>query len=167
MKWVIIQHPPFWEYDMQQFNSMNDWGCIWMCITITRSVGSLVQTFLDFLDQASWCYAGMARSSWLHRSGMRCHRHWCWDILLNSWHGRNNWSLVHLGCQCCRWSRLGCICCAGHGNASCCAAKKWCLVGACGVAVVPIGTVSTALTLHSQRCLCIWQYVEPLLVHTW
>ena len=34
------------------------------------------------------------------------------------------------------------------------------------VVVVPLGTVSAALTLHSQRCLCMQQYVEPLLVHT-
>ena len=54
---------------------------------------------------------------------------------------------------------------AGGGDAGC-AAEKWCLVGACGVAVVPLGTVSTALTLHSWRCLYVWQYVEPLLVHT-
>ena len=37
---------------------------------------------------------------------------------------------------------------------------------ACSVAVVPLGTVSAALTLHSQRCLHVQQYVEPLLVHT-
>ena len=43
---------------------------------------------------------------------------------------------------------VGCMCGAGGGNAGC-AAEKWCLVGACGVAVVPLGTVSTALTLHS------------------
>ena len=45
-------------------------------------------------------------------------------------------------------------------------AKKWCLVGTCGVEVVPLGTVLAALTLHSWRCLHMWQYVEPLLVHT-
>ena len=43
---------------------------------------------------------------------------------------------------------------------------KQCLVRACGVAVGPFGTVSAALTLHSQRCLHARQYVEPLLVHT-
>ena len=43
---------------------------------------------------------------------------------------------------------VGCICCAGHGNAGC-TAKKQCLVGACSVAFVPLGTVLTALTLHS------------------
>ena len=43
---------------------------------------------------------------------------------------------------------VGCMHCAGGSNAGC-AAEKWCLVGACGVAVVPLGTVSTALTLHS------------------
>ena len=60
---------------------------------------------------------------------------------------------------------VGCMCSVGGGNAGC-ATEKWCLVGACGVAVVPLGTVSTALTLHSCRCLCMQQYVEPLLVHT-
>ena len=60
---------------------------------------------------------------------------------------------------------VGCICCAG-GDGAGCAAKKQCLVRACSVAVVPLGTVLTALTLHSQRCLHVWQYVEPLLVHT-
>ena len=54
---------------------------------------------------------------------------------------------------------------AGGSNAGC-PAEKWCLVGACSMAVVPCGTVSTALTLHSQRCLCMQWYVEPLLVPT-
>ena len=65
------------------------------------------QQFLDLLDQASRCHVGMARSLWLHRCGMGCHRLWCWGILLNSWCGRNSWSLFHLGCQCCRCSRCG------------------------------------------------------------
>ena len=60
---------------------------------------------------------------------------------------------------------VGCMHGAGGGNAGC-AAEKWCLIGACSVAVVPLGRVSTVLTLHSQRCLCMQQYVEPLLVHT-
>ena len=59
----------------------------------------------------------------------------------------------------------GCMHGAGVGDAGC-AAEKWWLDRACSVAVVPLGTVSAALTLHSQRCLCMWQYVEPLLVHT-
>ena len=54
---------------------------------------------------------------------------------------------------------------AGGGDAGC-AAEKWCLVRACGMAVVPLGTVLTALTLHSRRCLHMQWYVEPLLVHT-
>ena len=53
----------------------------------------------------------------------------------------------------------------GGGSAGC-ATKKWCLVRACSVAVGPPGTVLAALTLHSQRCLHAWWYVEPLLVHT-
>ena len=60
---------------------------------------------------------------------------------------------------------VGCMHGAGGGDAGCTTVKQ-CLVKACGVAVVPLGTVSTALTLHSQRCLHMWQYVEPLLVHT-
>ena len=90
-----------------QFKSTNHWGSIQQCVMIKRSVDGLGQKFLDFLDQALRCHVGMARSLWLHRSGMRCHRHWCWGIFLNSWHGRNSWSLVHLGYQCCRCSRCG------------------------------------------------------------
>ena len=60
---------------------------------------------------------------------------------------------------------VGCICCAG-GDGAGCTAKKQCLIGACSVAVVPLGAVLTALMLCSQRCLCMLQYVEPLLVHT-
>ena len=107
VKWVIIQHLPFWEYDIQRFNSTNEWGCIWQCIMITRSVDSLGQKFLDFLDQASSCHVGRGRSSWLHRCGMGCHRHRCFGILLNSWHGWNSWGLACLGCWCCRCSRCG------------------------------------------------------------
>ena len=58
---------------------------------------------------------------------------------------------------------MGCM--NGAGDAGCAAKKQW-LDRACGVAVVPLGTVLAALTLHSQRCLCMRQYVEPLLVHT-
>ena len=60
---------------------------------------------------------------------------------------------------------IGCMHGAGGGDAGC-AATKCGLVRACSVAVVPLGTVLAALTLHSQRCLHAWQYVEPLLVHT-
>ena len=60
---------------------------------------------------------------------------------------------------------VGCIHAAGFGSAGC-ATEKQSLVGACSVAVVPLGTVLAALTLHSQRCLHVWLYVEPLLVHT-
>ena len=131
----------------------------------TRSMDSPGQQFLDLLDQASWCHAGTARSLWLHRCGMGCHSLWCQGSLLNSWCGRNSWSLFHLGCQCCRCSRGGCMHGAGVSEAGCAAKKQW-LDRACSVAVVPLGTVPTALTLCSQRCLCMWQYVEPLLMHT-
>ena len=47
-----------------------------------------------------------------------------------------------------------------------CAAKKWWLDRACSVAVVPLGTVLAALTLHSWRCLHVRQCVELLLMHT-
>ena len=166
MKWMIIQHPPFWEYDTLQFNANNWLGCIQQCITMTRSMNSLGWEFLDFLDQASWCHLGMAGSSWLHRCGMGYHRHWYRSIPLNSWCGGNSWGLVHLGCQCCSAAGVGCMCCAGGGSAGC-STEKQCLVGACGVAVVPLGTVSTTLTLCSWRCLCMQQNVGPLLVHTW
>ena len=91
-----------WRFTMTIY-----WGCMQQCIMITRSVDSPGQQFLDPLDQASWCHAGMARSSWLHRCGMGCNRHWCWGILLNSWCDRTSWSLLHLGCQWCRYSRCG------------------------------------------------------------
>ena len=60
---------------------------------------------------------------------------------------------------------VGCMHGAGGGDAGCATKKQW-LDRACGVAVVPLGTVLAALTLHSQRCLHMRQYVEPLLVHT-
>ena len=60
---------------------------------------------------------------------------------------------------------VGCTHGAGAGDAGC-VTKKWQLDRACGVAVVPLGTLLAALTLHSQRCLCMQWYVEPLLVHT-
>ena len=138
-------------------------GDVCSCTWQSKSVDSLGQQFLDLLDQASWCHAGMAGSSWLHRCGMGCHRLWHWGIVLDGWHGRDSWSLFHLGCQCCRCRDVGCMHGAGGGDAGC-ATKKWGL--SCGVAGVPLGTVSAALTLHSRRCLCMWQYVEPLLVRT-
>ena len=58
---------------------------------------------------------------------------------------------------------VGCM--HGAGDAGC-ATKKWWLDRACGVAVVPLGTVSAALTLCSWRSLHMQWYVGPLLVHT-
>ena len=60
---------------------------------------------------------------------------------------------------------VGCMHGAGGGDAACAAKKQW-LDRACSVAMVPLGTVSAALTLHSWRCLHVRQCVEPLLVHT-
>ena len=60
---------------------------------------------------------------------------------------------------------VGCMHGAGGGDAGCATKKQW-LDRACGVAMVPLGTVSAALTLCSQTCLCMWWYVEPLLVST-
>ena len=60
---------------------------------------------------------------------------------------------------------VGCMHGAGGGDAGCAAKKRW-LDRACSVAVVPLWTVSAALTLCSQRCLYVRQYVKPLLVHT-
>ena len=60
---------------------------------------------------------------------------------------------------------VGCMHGAGAGDAGC-ATKKWWLDRACGVAVVPLGTVSAALTLCLWRCLHVQWYVEPLLMHT-
>ena len=62
-------------------------------------------------------------------------------------------------------AEVGCMHGAGAGDAGCSTMKQG-LNRACSVAVVPLGTVTTALTLHSQRCLCARWYVEPLLVHT-
>ena len=59
---------------------------------------------------------------------------------------------------------VGCMHGAGVGDAGC-STMKWGLDRACGVAVVPLGTV-VALTLHSRRCLHMQWYVEPLLVCT-
>ena len=124
----------------------------------SKSVDSLGQQFLDLLDQASWCHAGTARSSWLHRCGMGCHRLWHWGIVLDGWCGRDSWCLFHLGCWCCR-----CMHGADGGDAGC-SALKWGL--SCSVAGVPLGTVLAALTLCSRRCFHMQRYVEPLLVHT-
>ena len=58
---------------------------------------------------------------------------------------------------------VGCMHGAGVGDAGCSAKKRGL---ACSVAGVPLGTVSSALTLHSRRCLHVQRYVEPLLVRT-
>ena len=141
------------------------WRCMWWCMTRTRSVDSPGQQFLDLLDQASWCHAGMAGSLWLHRCGMGCHRHWCQAFF---------WTVGVAGTAgaCFIWvasgagtAGVGCMHGAGGGDAGC-ATKKWWLDRAWGVVVVPLGTVLAALTLHSWRCLHVQQYVEPLLVDT-
>ena len=112
-----------WSYDIPLSEIMIWWSYTWFIGDVdgsalqSKSMDSLGQQFLDLLEQASWCHVGMARSLWLHRCGMVCHRLWCWGILLNSWHGRNSWSLFHLGCQCC-----GCSICGLH---------VWCRWGWC------------------------------------
>ena len=58
---------------------------------------------------------------------------------------------------------VGCMHGADGGDAGCSALKRSL---ACSVAGVPLGTVSTTLTLHSLSCFCVQQYVEPVLVHT-
>ena len=121
----------------------------------SKSVDSPGQQFLDLLDQASWCHAGMAGSSWLHRCGMGCHRLWHWGIVLDGWHGCPS-SVAGAG-------DVGCMHGADGGDAGCSTLKQGL---SCSVAGVPLGTVSAVLTLHSQRCLHVWRYVEPLLVHT-
>ena len=133
---------------------------------MTRSMDSLGQEFLDFQDQVSWCHAGMAGSSWLQRGV-------AWDVT-GIGAGAFLWTAGVMGTVGAWFIRVagvagavgvGCMCCAGCGSAGC-ATEKQCLIGACGVAVMPLGTVLTALTLHSPRCLCMQWYVEPLLVHT-
>ena len=104
---MIIQHPPFWEYDTIQFNS-NEWLGMYTAMSYNNKVhGQSRSIVLRFPGSGTWCHADMAGSSWLHRCGMGCHRHWYRGIPLNSRHGRNSWSLVHLGCQCCSCSECG------------------------------------------------------------
>ena len=136
---------------------------MWQHITITRSVDSPCQQFLDLLDQASWCHVGRTRSSWLHRCGMGCHRLWCWGILLTAGMSGTVGACIICVAGVAGAADVGCMHGTDGGNAGC-SALKWGL--ACSVAGVPLGTVLTALTLHSQRCLCMQQYVGPLLVHT-
>ena len=58
---------------------------------------------------------------------------------------------------------VGCMHGAGVGDAGCSTKKRGL---ACSVAGVPLGTVLSALTLCSRRCLHVRRYVEPLLVRT-
>ena len=107
---VIIQHPPFWDYNTWQFNSTNDWGCIWWCVTITRSVDSLGSILPGFpwiqhlgamwawpdlcgCTGVAWDVAGIGARAFFRTAGM----------------AGNSWSLVHLGCQC-----YGCSGCGLH-----------------------------------------------------
>ena len=163
----IIRHPPFWDYITWQFTTTIYWGCMQWHIMITRSMDSLGQEFLDLLDQAFWCHAGMAKSLWLHRCGMGCHRHWCRGILLNSWCGGNSWSPISSGLPVVQVQEMWAACMVQVGVMQVVPLRSGVLSEPCSVAVVPLGTVLAALTLHSWRCLHVWQYVEPLLVHTW
>ena len=142
------------------------WECRWQCVTGTRSMDSHGWEFLDFLDQASWCHAGMAGSSWLHRCGMGCHRHWCWGSLWTAGVAGTTGAWLVWVAGVAGAAGVSYMCYAGCGSTGG-ATEKWCLVGACGMAVIPLGTVLTTLTLHSWRCLHTQWYVEPLLVCTW
>ena len=132
------------------------WGCIWQHVATARSVDSLGQEFLDFLDQASWCHAGTA---WIfvaaHAVAWDVTGIGAWGIPCEQlvWQGQLEPVFIRVASV--AWcSRMWAACAgAGCGGNAGCAAEKQCLVGACSVAVVPLGTVLTALTLHSQRCL--------------
>ena len=143
------------------------WGCGCGSALQSKSMDGPGQQFLDLLDQAVL----VPCRAWLDLCGctgvcMGHHRLWCWGILLDSWHGKEQLESgsselpVVAGAV-----DVGCMHGAGVGDAGCAAKKRW-LDRACSVAVVPLGTVSAALTLCSWRCLHVWQYVEPLLVHT-
>ena len=159
----IIWHPPFWEYITWQFYytiTGDVCGGAWQ----SKSMDSPGQQFLDLLDQASWCHAGMAGSS----------------VAAQVWHGMSQ--TLALG-HCSGWlAWQGQLEPVSSGVPVLQVQEMWaaCMVQmevmqvvplwsqglSCSVAGVPLGTVLAALTLHSQRCLCMQRYVEPLLVHT-
>ena len=164
---VIIQHPPFWDYDTRWFNYNSLLGMYAVAhydskvhgqarSIVPRSPGSgiLVPCGHGQIFMAAQVWHGMSQALVLRHSSEQL----AWQEQLEPVSS----GLLVLQVQ----QMWVCMCGAGGGDAGC-AAKKQCLVGACGVAVVPLGTVLAALTLHSQRCLHMWQYVEPLLVHTW
>ena len=74
---------------------------------------------------------------------MGCHGHWCWGIPLNS-------CVIGIAGTWFVWvasvagaAGVSCTCLSGGGNAGH-ATEKQCQLRACSVAVVPLGTVSTA-----------------------
>ena len=100
----------------------------------------------------------MTGSLWLHRCGMGCHRHWCWGIPLDSWCGGNGWSLVHLGCWHCRYSRCGLHALCRWGQ---CRLFHWEVVssqnlqcGSCATrdSVGHFDTAFTKVSLHAAVC---------------
>ena len=109
IKWVIILHPPFWEYTTQWFKYNNLLGMYMvMHCHLNRSHGqsrSIVPRFPGSgILVPMWAWLDLCGSTGVAGD---VGRHWCWGIPLNSWHGRNSWSLLHLGCQCCRCSGCG------------------------------------------------------------
>ena len=164
MKQVIIQHPPFWDYDTWQNNLLGMYVvahydnkvCGQSGSIVPRSPGSgiLVPCGNGQIFMAAQVWQGMSQAlvlgAFFWTAGMAGTAGACFI-----------WVASVVGA-----ADVGCMHGAGGGDAGC-AAKKQCLVGAYSVAVVPLGTVLATLTLHSQRCLHTRQYVEPLLVHTW
>ena len=122
-----------------------DWGCIQWCITMTRSVDSLAQRVLRF------------PGSGILVPG----RHGQIFISAQVWHGMSQVLVQGSSLEWLVWQEQ-----LGPGSSglpvlqvqqmwAACTVQVGamqvvqCLVGACSVAVVPLGTVSTALTLCS------------------
>ena len=135
---------------------------MWIAVHCNQSPWTSGSTVLDLLDQAPWCHA--AQPDLCGCTGV------AWDVTDFSARAFF-WTAGMAGtaeaCFVCVASGagaadVGCMHGAGGGDAGCAAKKQW-LDRACSVAVVPLGTVSATLTLHSRRCLHMWQYVEPLL----
>ena len=141
------------------------WGCGWQHIaikvhgqsgsTVPRSPGSgiLVPCGHSWIFVAAQVWHGMSQTLVLGHSS---------ELL--AWWGQLE--PVSSGLPLLQVQEMWAAWCGAGGSDAVCAAKKWWLDRACSVAVVPLGTVSAALTLHSWRCLHMQWYVEPLLMHT-